>query len=187
MADEEGIYFDREINNRLRGVSRMQSLAIVLERAKRAYTEEEKLAMATRKNTYYVELIQKLTRDNLLPGALTTLAALKARDVKIAIGSSSRNTPIILERLGLSDTFDAVADGNQITRSKPDPEVFLLAARLLGLPPAECLVVEDAEAGVDAAIDGGMKALGVGAAAGYARATYSARSLADADITAILD
>ncbi len=106
--------------------------------------------------------------------------------MKIAIGASSRNTPIILERIGLSGAFDAGADGNQITHSKPDPEVFLLGAKLLGLPPAECLVVEDAEAGGDAAIDGGMKALGVGSASGYARATYHAASLADIDITTIL-
>ena len=104
----------------------------------------------------------------------------------MAIGSSSRNTPVILERIGLSTAFDAVADGNQITRSKPDPEVFLLAARLLGLAPAECLVVEDADAGVEAALAGGMKALGVGSAAANPSATYRAKSLAELKLETVL-
>lgn len=181
MADEEGIAFDRQVNERLRGVSRMESLAILLERAQREYTQPEKQAMAERKNGYYVELIGRLTPEAILPGALDTLAMLKARGVKVAIGSSSRNTPLILRQIGLDKAFDAVADGNAITRSKPDPEVFLLAARLLGLPPEACLVVEDADAGVEAALAGGMKALGVGSAAANPRADYHASNLANAD------
>jgi beta-phosphoglucomutase len=114
------------------------------------------------------------------------LDALKARGVKVAIGSSSRNTPLILRQIGLSDYFNAVADGNQITRSKPDPEVFLLAARLLGLPPSECLVVEDADAGVEAALAGGMKALGVGSAAANKDATYRAADLSAIELEEIL-
>ena len=133
MADEEGIPFDRKVNERLRGVSRMASLEIILEKATKTYTEEQKVEMATRKNGYYVELIQQLTADAMLPGAMATLEMLKKRGVKIAIGSSSRNTPIILRQIGLDGYFDAVADGNQITHSKPDPEVFLLGAKLLGL------------------------------------------------------
>ena len=128
MADEEGIYFDRTINERLRGVSRMESLEIILERAQRPYTDDEKQAMAARKNAYYVELIGSLTRADILPGALDTLSYLKGRGVKVAIGSSSKNTPIILRQIGLENAFDAVADGNAITHSKPDPEVFVLAA-----------------------------------------------------------
>ena len=124
MADEEGIYFDRTINERLRGVSRMESLEIILERAQRPYTDEEKQAMAARKNAYYVELIGSLTRADILPGALDTLSYLKERGVKVAIGSSSKNTPIILRQIGLENAFDAVADGNAITHSKPDPEAF---------------------------------------------------------------
>ena len=186
MADEEGIPFDRMENDRLRGVSRMASLEIVLEKAGRSYTEDEKLALAERKNRYYVELIQQLTADAILPGAMETLHALRERGIKLAIGSSSRNTPIILRQIGLSEYFDAVADGNQITRSKPDPEVFLLAARLLGVEPSCCLVVEDALAGVEAALAGGMRALGVGSAAREPSATYCAQSLAHVDIKAIL-
>lgn len=186
MADEEGIYFDRTINERLRGVSRMESLQIILERASKAYTDDQKLAMATRKNSYYVELIGSLTPADILPGAAETIALLKNRGVKIAIGSSSRNTPVILKQIGLDKTFDAVADGNQITHSKPDPEVFLLAAKLISLFPADCLVVEDADSGVEAALGGGMKALGVGSAAKNPRATYHADGLASVDWAAIL-
>lgn len=186
MADEEGIYFDRQINERLRGVSRMESLGIILERAQRAYSEEEKQSLATRKNAYYVDLIGSLTEADILPGALETLRHLKQRGIKVAIGSSSKNTPIILRQVGLTDAFDAVADGNGITHSKPDPEVFLLAARLLGLPPAKCLVVEDADAGVEAAVAGGMRALGVGAAAANPKASFHAHSLAEADFEMIL-
>ncbi|MDD3410715.1 MAG: beta-phosphoglucomutase [Eubacteriales bacterium] len=186
MADEEGIDFDRSINERLRGVSRMQSLAIILEKAKKTYTEEEKVAMATRKNEYYKKLIGSLTEKDVLPGALDTLALLKKRGVKIAIGSSSKNTPLILKQVGLSDAFDGIADGNQITHSKPDPEVFLLGARLIGLPPEVCVVVEDADSGVEAAVVGGMRALGVGAAAANSEATWHAGGLHEVDWNAIL-
>ncbi len=187
MADEEGIPFDRKVNERLRGVSRMESLAIILERASRAYTQEEKLALAERKNGYYVQLIGQLTQNDILPGALDTLRLLKEQNVKVAIGSSSRNTPIILRQIGLSDAFDAIADGNAIRNSKPDPEVFLLAARLLGLAPANCLVVEDADAGVQAALAGGMRALGVGSAAANPTATFHSQSLQTADFASILN
>jgi len=186
MADEEGIPFDRTVNERLRGVSRMESLAIILEKAKKEYSEEEKQALAARKNGYYVELIGNLTAKDILPGAMDTLNWLKAKGVKVAIGSSSRNTPIILRQIGLSDAFDAVADGNAIKNSKPDPEVFLLAASLLNLEPANCLVVEDADAGIQAALAGGMRALGVGSAAANPTATFTSESLEKADFDSIL-
>ncbi len=167
MADKEGIYFDETINNRLRGVSRMESLAIILEKASKIYTDEEKDAMATAKNEIYRESLSQLTPDDILPGVMDMLTALRAKGLKLAIGSSSRNTPVILNQIGLGDYFDAVADGNQIKNSKPDPEVFLLAAELLGIPPQDCVVVEDAYAGIDAAKAGGMKAVGVGDASKY--------------------
>lgn len=187
MADEEGIPFDRTINERLRGVSRMESLSIILEKADRPYTPAEQEAMAARKNSYYVELIGSLTPNDMLPGAMDTLRTLRAKGIKIAIGSSSRNTPIILRQLELDNYFDAVADGNAITRSKPDPEVFLLAAKLLGLKPENCLVVEDADAGVEAALAGGMRVLGVGGAARNPKATFAAESLSALDVTTILN
>ncbi|MCI5956192.1 MAG: beta-phosphoglucomutase [Clostridiales bacterium] len=186
MADEEGIYFDRKINERLRGVSRMESLEIVLERAQKSYTAEQKQALAQRKNDYYVELIKSLSKADILSGALDTFELLRRRGIKIAIGSSSKNTPLILKQIGLENAFDAVADGNAITHSKPDPEVFLLGAKLLGLPPENCLVVEDADAGIEAAVAGGMRALGVGSAAGNPNATYSAENLAKAGFETIL-
>ena len=166
MADEEGIYFDRIINNRLRGVSRMESLEIVLEKAEKEYSEEEKLQLAECKNGYYKEFITKLTPSDILPGAMETLDELKANGIKVAIGSSSKNTPIILKQIGLSDYFDAVSDGNNITNSKPDPEVFLKAADMLGIPYAECMIVEDADAGIEAGKSAGMKTVSVHGAKG---------------------
>ena len=166
MADEEGIYFDRQINERLRGVSRMASLEIVLERAEKAYSEDEKNEMAQRKNNYYVELIKQLTPEAILPGVEKNLKALKGAGIKIAIGSSSKNTPIILKQIGLDTTFDAVSDGNNISKSKPDPEVFLKAADMLGIPYAECMIVEDADAGIEAGKAAGMKTVAVNNAQG---------------------
>ena len=166
MADEEGIYFDKTINNRLRGVSRMESLEIVLERAIKEYSEEEKLQLAERKNGYYKEFITKLTPADILPGAMNTLEELRANGIKVAIGSSSKNTPVILKQIGLSDYFDAVSDGNNITNSKPDPEVFLKAADMLGIPYSECMIVEDADAGIEAGKSAGMKTVSVHGAKG---------------------
>lgn len=179
MADEEGIYFDEKINDRLRGVSRMASLEIVLERANRAYTDDEKKELAERKNGYYRELISELTPVDVLPGAMENLNKLKDNGILVAVGSSSKNTPIILRQIGLADFFDAVSDGNNISHSKPDPEVFLKAAEMLGVPPAECLVVEDADAGIEAGRRGGMKTLSVKGAAG---ADYFAPDLSSFDI-----
>ncbi len=186
MADQQGIYFDRKINERLRGVSRMESLEILLERAIRSYTEDEKLNMATEKNEVYKQLVMKITPDAILPGALENLKALREKGILLAIGSSSKNTPIILNQIGLGDFFDAVADGNHIRNSKPDPEVFLLAATLLNQPPEACLVVEDADAGVEAALNGNMRVLGVGFAAQNKKATITADSLKDIDLTTLI-
>lgn len=186
LADEEGIYFDREINQRLRGVSRMESLEIVLERSGRSYTESQKKEMATRKNGYYQALIQELSPRDILPGVMDFLEGLKKSGIKVAIGSSSKNSPLILEQIGLGRYFDATADGNDIARSKPDPEVFLVAARRLGVAPENCLVVEDAFAGVEAALAGGMAVLGVGFAAEDPRATLRARDLASLTVNEVL-
>lgn len=182
MADEEGIAFDREINQRLRGVSRMESLKIILEKADKRYSDKEKAEMASRKNAYYIDLIQDLDQGALLPGALDTISALRGKGIKVAIGSSSKNTPAILKQVGLEGLFAAVSDGNQIKNSKPAPDVFLLAAKLLNLPPASCLVVEDADAGVEAALRAGMTVLAVGAAAHNQKAHLHADTLAGFDL-----
>ncbi len=186
LADDEGICFTREDNERLRGVSRMESLAIVLEKSPKSYSDDEKVVLATRKNDYYRTLLEGITPRDILPGALEFIAALKAKDIKVAIGSSSRNSPMILKRIELADAFHATADGNDITNSKPDPEVFLLAAERLGVAPESCLVVEDAEAGVSAALAGGMACLAVGSAAKDARAQFSAESLSGVNLEQIL-
>jgi beta-phosphoglucomutase len=178
LADEEGIYFDRTINERLRGVSRMESLEILLERAEKQYHTEEKIRLAAKKNEYYLQLLSKLSPADILPGVRAFLDELKKAGIKIAIGSSSKNSPTILKCIGMSSFFDATADGNEIEKSKPDPEVFLLAAKKLGVAPANCLIVEDAVAGVEAAIAGGMKVLAVGCAAGDDRAQIRANDLA---------
>ena len=178
MADEEGIYFDREINNRLRGVSRMASLEIVLEKANREYSEKEKQEMAERKNNYYKELICELTPNDILTGVTEKLDELKENGIKIAIGSSSKNTPIILKQIGLDKYFDAVSDGNNITHSKPDPEVFLKAAEMLNIAPENCMIVEDADAGIEAGKRAGMKTLAVQGANGT---DFKAKNLAECD------
>ena len=186
LADDEGVYFDRVINERLRGVSRMSSLEILLERASRSYTQAEKEALCERKNGYYRALLTTITPKDILPGVQPVLDELKARGVKIAIASSSRNCPTILQRVGLTEMFDAVADGNHIQRTKPDPEIFLLAAQRLGLPPPVCLVVEDAAVGVSGALAGGMKVLAVGFAAADPRAHLRAPGLNAITVTAML-
>ena len=176
LADRLGIPFDRTINNRLRGVSRMESLEIILEKAERAYTAEEKAAFAEEKNTLYRELLHQMSAADLSDEVRDTLNALCSRGVRVAIGSSSKNTPFILDRIGLGNFFEAVADGNCITHSKPHPEVFLKAAAMLGLSPADCLVVEDARAGVEAAVAGGFDCASIGDARDDARARYHLNS-----------
>lgn len=179
MADEEGIPFDRTINERLRGVSRMESLEIILEKARGEYTAEEKNAFAEEKNTLYRELLHQMSTADLADDVRDTLNALCKRGVRVAIGSSSKNTPFILERIGLGDFFEAVADGNCITHSKPHPEVFLKAAAMLGLEPSVCLVVEDAHAGVEAAAAGGFDCAAIGDAYGDERAKWHLNSFGE--------
>ena len=179
LADRLGAYFDETINNRLRGVSRMASLEIVLERYNGTLTEEEKLAAAEEKNNTYRELLKQMTPADLSDEVKQTLDALWARGLLLGIGSSSKNTKFILSQIGLGDYFDKISDGTNITRSKPDPEVFLKAAEYLGLEPKDCLVVEDAVAGVQAAHAAGMDAAAVGDAAGSGLAEYSLKSFSE--------
>lgn len=179
LADEEGIYFDEQINNRLRGVSRMESLEIILERASKAYTEEEKIAMATKKNDIYKELLVQMSPSDLTEDVACALKGLKENDVKIAIGSSSKNARTILNQIGLGDMFDKISDGNNISNSKPDPEVFLKAAEMLGLGSKDCLVVEDAKAGIAAAKAGGFDCAGIGEAAEDTDTTYPIQKISD--------
>ena len=173
LADRLGIYFDETINNRLRGVSRMASLEIVLERSAVAYTEEEKAAFAEEKNNRYRELLKNMSQADLAPEVKETLDALRSKGLKLGIGSSSKNTKFILSQIGLGDYFDKISDGTNISRSKPDPEVFLKAAEYLELPPESCLVVEDAKAGIEAATAAGMDSAAIGDAVQCGLATYN--------------
>lgn len=167
LADEEGIPFDRKLNHRLRGVSRMACVDIILENAPGTYTAAEKENMAERKNGYYIESLGGLNKQALLPGVEETLLLLKEEGYRLAIGSSSKNAGLILKKLGLENTFHKVIDGNDISFSKPYPEVFLKAAAALGVKPENCIVVEDSTAGIDAARCGGMLAVGIGEAQKY--------------------
>ena len=179
LADRLGIPFDRERNNLLRGVSRMASLEIVLEKGEKSYTNEEKAAFAEEKNTNYRKLLGRMSPADLSEDVKAALEALRKTDIKLAIGSSSKNTPFILERIGLGSFFDAVADGNCITHSKPHPEVFLKAAYMLGLSPRDCLVVEDAHAGVEAAVAGGFDCAAIGDAKDDERARWHLERFGD--------
>lgn len=179
LADKLGVYFDEQINNRLRGVSRMESLEIVLEHCDGTLTQEDKQNLAAEKNDLYRELLKKMSPADLSAEVKETLDALRAGGLVLAIGSSSKNTRFILERIGLGDYFDAISDGNNIVNSKPDPEVFLKAAQFIGLSPKDCLVVEDAKAGIQAAAAGGFDSAAIGDAVKCGLAVYNMDTFAD--------
>ena len=178
LAEELGITgFGREDNARQRGVSRMASLEVVLEKGDRKYSAEEKQELAERKNNYYVDMLQSLDDSAVLPGAKKTLLMLREKGILSAVGSASKNAPLILEKTGLLPLIDKISCGLDVTKSKPDPEVFLVAAEKLGLKPEECLVVEDAKAGIEAAKAGGMKSLAVGPMHEQLGGDYNSRTL----------
>ena len=165
LADKLGINdFTKADNVRQRGVSRMASLEVVLEKTDRAFSEEEKLALAEEKNEIYVRSLSALSEADVLSGANEFIDYLKSKGIKTAVGSASKNTPLILEKTKLAGKFDAVSCGLDTTKSKPDPEVFLIAAKKFGVAPCDCVVVEDSDAGIEAAKTGGMYAIAVGAA-----------------------
>lgn len=178
MADGLGVPFDRTVNNRLRGVSRMESLDIILERYNGTLSRAEKEALAEQKNELYKQYLSRMSPADLSEEVRSTLNILDEMGMLLAIGSSSKNAPFILQQIGLGGYFDAVSDGNNITRPKPDPEVFLKAAQMLCLEPSQCLVVEDAVSGAQAGHAGGFQVacLGDASAAGageYNLATFS--------------
>lgn len=179
IADKNNIPFNRAINNRLRGVSRMDSLEIILESASESFSQIEKEILSDEKNEIYKELLCNLTKHDIEKSVLNTLQYLKKKGYRLAIGSSSKNTKTILDNTELYDYFDAISDGNNITHSKPDPEVFIKAAHFLLLEQKHCVVVEDAKAGIDAALCGGFPCFGIGDAANYDRATWKINTLSD--------
>jgi beta-phosphoglucomutase len=162
LADELGFDFLPSDNERLKGVSRERSLEILLEVGHISATEAERRVMADKKNRWYVEMLQGITQDHLLDGALAYLIKLRGDGVKIALGSASKNAPLILEKTGITSLFDAIVDGNQVTKAKPNPEIFLKAAEMLKLPEKFCVVYEDSQAGIDAARAAGMGTVAVG-------------------------
>lgn len=183
LAAEIGIAFDDSVGDRLKGVDRRGSLDILLERAPRAYSEDEKEALASRKNDYYRQQIETFGPHNLLPGARHAVESVRRAGLKTALASASRNAPLLLERLGIADLFDYVVDANHIGRAKPDPEIFLAAARGLGMEPSECIGVEDAAAGIASIHAAGMKAVGIGQAPALAEADLLLPNVAAFDIS----
>jgi beta-phosphoglucomutase len=162
LANELGFDFTEEDNEKLKGVSRVRSLELILQWGGVTKTAAEREELATRKNTWYVEMINKMTPAEILPGAKEFLQVCIDAGIKTALGSASKNSATILEKTGIAHFFNAVIDGNKVSKPKPDPEVFLKGAEELGIPPENCVVFEDAIAGVEAAINGGMKVVGIG-------------------------
>ena len=160
LADEEGLSFTREDNEALRGIPRRGSLMLILKR--RAYPEEKILEMMDRKNRYYLEFIREISPKDLLPGARELLEEIRQAGLKSALGSASKNAPDVIRRLGIAELLDAVSDGSSVEKQKPAPDLFLHAAGQLNLAPDECVVVEDAAAGIEAALAGGFRTIGLG-------------------------
>lgn len=182
LAEELGIHnFTKADNARQRGVSRMASLEVVLEKSEKAYTDEEKLVFAEKKNALYVSSLSSLTKNDVLPGVFEFLQFLKSKGIKTALGSASKNAPLILDKTELTDKLDAVSCGLDTTKSKPDPDVFLIAAKKLGIAPDECIVFEDSDAGITAAKAGGMLAFAVGEAKNNPLADFCSDSIASYD------
>ncbi|WP_322821828.1 beta-phosphoglucomutase [Chloroflexus sp.] len=181
LADELGIPFTHEENEALRGIPRRESLLLLLKG--RTYPEAVLSELMDRKNGYYLEFIRELSPRDVLPGARKLLQEIRAAGLKTALGSASKNAREVIERLGIAGLFDAVADGYSVTRQKPAPDLFLHAAALLNLPPSACVVVEDAEAGVEAALAGGFYVVGIGPQERVGRAHVVLPSLAEARLS----
>jgi len=185
LADEEGLFFNREINEQLRGVSRMDSLEIILDGKELA--EDLKKEMTDRKNAYYQKYLEKISKEDILDDMESKLIELKEQGFKIAVASSSRNARKVLKNLKISDLFDTISDGNSVENAKPAPDLFLHTAEKLGVEAEECVVLEDAESGVEAALAANMIAVGVGPddRVGKAHLVYS--KVAEIDFEEILE
>jgi beta-phosphoglucomutase len=186
VAEEENISFTREDNEALRGVSRRQSLELLLGEHIARYDEEQLQDIMERKNGYYRELLEHITRKDFLDGAPELLDEIRARGLKMAIGSASKNTPTVLQRLGIPDAFDVVADGYSIEHGKPAPDLFLYAAERMGVSPEQCVVIEDAASGIAAALAANMIAVGIGPEERVGDAHYRYETTAAVDLDEIL-
>ena len=186
LTDQIGIHFTEEDNERLKGVSRMASLEIILGIGNRKADERQKQEYATLKNSWYIDYISKMTPDEVLPGCLSFIRELRNANIRVAIGSASKNTPMILERVGIRELFDAIADGNNVTEAKPNPEVFIKAAEMVGINPGKCVVFEDAVAGVQAALNAGMMCIGVGSSEILKKAHFVVHGLNEMSLSKLI-
>lgn len=187
LAHEQGIALTNELYQQMMGMKRMDSLRVLLKKAERNYSPAEMWVLSARKTDLFNDLADKLNEDSLLPGALDTVKRLREMGIKTAVGSSSENAGGILRKLGIRKLFDAVVDGGDIEKGKPDPEVFLLAARKLMMPTSDCLVIENTLAGVEAARQAGMRCIPMGAANQESWETEQAFTLADMDLPGMLE
>jgi len=185
LAKELGINFTEQENEQLKGVSRMRSLEIILELGNLRLSQEEMDRLATKKNKWFVDYINAMKPEEIFPGVKEMIQKIRTIGIKIGLASSSKNADTVLTLLNIKDLFDAIVDGTMITHTKPDPEIFLLAAKKLNLTPSHCLVFEDAEAGVEAAIAAGMKCVGVGSPQQLSKADVVVSKTADFDIQKI--
>ena len=185
-ADKHNLTFDRSVNRYLKGVSRMESARILVECAGESWAEDRLRQLADEKNDDYVRKISRLSKSDILPGAEKMIGELRRRGLKLAIGSSSKNARLILDRLGLSSCFDAIVDGTMISQTKPSPEVFLVAAELLEVEPADCIVFEDAKSGVEAARTAGMAVAAVGELADIGMGDLNFSTLEGVDVQELL-
>jgi beta-phosphoglucomutase len=183
LADELGIPFTEADNERLKGVSRMDSLDIILSIGGVILSEKQRTEFADKKNSWFVDFVNNMSPDEIFPGVKDLLHDARNRELKIALASSSKNAPAVLRLLNIENQFDAVVDGTMVKQAKPDPEIFLLAATMLGKQPADCIVFEDAEAGVEAAKRANMKCVGVGNPQTLSKADYIVNQLADFKLT----
>jgi beta-phosphoglucomutase len=186
LANELGFDISEEFNEQLKGVSRTDSLDLILAHGNLTLPDEEKAQLATQKNEWYLELVSRMTSDDILPGVAQFFSQVHKANLKTALGSVSKNAPLILERIGMSEVFDVVIDGNKISKGKPDPEVFTKGADELGVLPTECVVFEDAVAGVEAGKRGGMFVVGIGSPDVLTQADMVAPSLQELTVDAVL-
>lgn len=186
MTQEQGLPFDEEVFQKIRGSGRMDALDIILKTAHRNYSPAEKFALTARKNDLYIEEISILTKDHMLPGALDTILTLREMGIRIGVASSSKNCVAILKKLGIWRMIDATTDGNDIVHPEPDPEGYLLCAEKLHVAPEECLVVEDTLNGIEAANRAGMYTLAVGKAADDKSAGMCGKDLAHFDLPGLI-
>ncbi|MCW5912145.1 MAG: beta-phosphoglucomutase [Cyclobacteriaceae bacterium] len=185
LASELGITLTLQHNELLKGVSRMHSLEIILNLGNIRLPQAEKEALADKKNKWFMEYIESIRPEEIFPGVKELLVNCRKQNLKTALASSSKNAPRVIELLGIAHLFDTMVDGTMITHSKPDPEIFLLAAKKLDVEPGKCLVFEDAEAGVEAALAAGMKCVGVGSAGQLNKANIIVKQTADFDLAKI--